>query len=198
MKKIIYGALATVSGLVLLFSYRTSLGADLVPAPVARASSGATTGTSGGGTTSDTSDGADDAGSGTAGDGGDASTGAGATDGSTSSGGTTSEGTSNGSTSGTSSSSLKDGSYTGDAAQTRYGPVQVRITVSGGKITTVDVPEYPAESPRDEQINRFAVPQLVSETISAQSAQIDMVSGATFTTDGYLQSLQSALDQAAR
>jgi uncharacterized protein with FMN-binding domain len=79
---------------------------------------------------------------------------------------------------------------------TRYGPVQVQITVSGGQITQVDVPEYPTESPRDQQINSQAVPMLVSETTSAQSANISMISGATYTSQGYTQSLQSALDQA--
>ncbi|GAB3802759.1 hypothetical protein GCM10028798_20670 [Humibacter antri] len=75
--------------------------------------------------------------------------------------------------------------------------MQVRVTVSAGKITQVDVPTYPTESFRDQEINQRAVPQLVSETLSAQSSKIDMVSGATFTSDGYEQSLQSALDQAA-
>jgi uncharacterized protein with FMN-binding domain len=81
-------------------------------------------------------------------------------------------------------------------AQTRWGPVQVQITTAGGKITDVQVVEYPTENPRDQQINAVAVPQLVSETKDAQSADIDMVSGATVTSEGYLQSLQSALDQA--
>jgi uncharacterized protein with FMN-binding domain len=74
--------------------------------------------------------------------------------------------------------------------------VQVRITYSGSTITAVDVVEYPTENPRDQEINAQAVPELVQETLSAQSADIDMVSGATVTSTGYLQSLQSALDQA--
>jgi uncharacterized protein with FMN-binding domain len=73
----------------------------------------------------------------------------------------------------------------------------VKITVSGGTITAVDVPVYPTESFRDQQINRRAVPQLVSETLKAQSSHIDMVSGATFTSDGYIGSLQSAIDRAS-
>ncbi len=85
---------------------------------------------------------------------------------------------------------------TGDAAQTRYGPVQVRITVAGGRITAVDVPEYPDGDGRDQRINAMAVPQLVDETVAAQGAGIDMVSGATYTSDGYVTSLQSALDRA--
>jgi uncharacterized protein with FMN-binding domain len=86
--------------------------------------------------------------------------------------------------------------YTGTAADTRYGPVQVKITVSNGKITAVDAVDYPQSEPRDQEINAYAIPQLNSETLSAQSSKIDMVSGATYTSGGYIQSLQSALDQA--
>jgi uncharacterized protein with FMN-binding domain len=85
---------------------------------------------------------------------------------------------------------------TGDVAQTEWGPVQVVLTVKNGKITAVNLAQYPDGNPRDAQINSYALPILVQETISAQSAQIDMVSGATVTSDGYLQSLQSALDKA--
>ena len=85
---------------------------------------------------------------------------------------------------------------TGSVAQTRWGPVQVRITVANGKITAVDVPQYPDGNRKDQQINARALPVLTQETLSAQSAGIDMVSGATVTSNGYLQSLQSALDQA--
>jgi len=74
--------------------------------------------------------------------------------------------------------------------------VQVQITVANGTVTAVDVVEYPTSNGRDQQINARAVPTLVQETLQAQSAGIDMVSGATYTSDGYLQSLQSALDQA--
>jgi len=72
----------------------------------------------------------------------------------------------------------------------------VQLTVSGGKITKVDVLQYPNGNGRDAEINSYALPILVRDTVSAQSANIDMVSGATVTSDGYLQSLQSALDQA--
>jgi uncharacterized protein with FMN-binding domain len=74
--------------------------------------------------------------------------------------------------------------------------VQVEITVAGGKITKVDVVEYPQNNQRDVEINDYAVPALVQETIDAQSAKIDMVSGATVTSGGYLESLQAALDKA--
>ena len=86
---------------------------------------------------------------------------------------------------------------TGQVAQTRWGPVQVQITTdASGTITDVEVVEYPSGNREDEQINSYALPRLVQATLDAQSADIDMVSGATVTSEGYLQSLQSALDQA--
>jgi uncharacterized protein with FMN-binding domain len=85
---------------------------------------------------------------------------------------------------------------TGEAAQTRYGPVQVQITVSGGTVTSVTAVDYPQNDPRDQQINSFAIPQLNQEATAAKSTNIDIVSGATYTSQGYIQSLQSALDQA--
>lgn len=86
------------------------------------------------------------------------------------------------------------GTYDGGAADTPYGPVQVRITLSGGRITSAETVQVPNESRRDVEINDAAVPQLVQETLQAQSAQIDTVSGATYTSEGYIQSLQSAID----
>jgi uncharacterized protein with FMN-binding domain len=85
---------------------------------------------------------------------------------------------------------------TGDAIDTRFGPVQVQLTVTNGTITAVTAVEYPQNNPRDQQINAYAIPQLDSEALAARSANIDMVSGATYTSEGYLSSLQSALDQA--
>ncbi|WP_030381859.1 MULTISPECIES: FMN-binding protein [unclassified Streptomyces] len=85
---------------------------------------------------------------------------------------------------------------TGGEAQTRWGPVQVKVTVSGGRVTDVTAVEYPTENPRDQQINSYALPQLRTEALAAQSADIDTVSGATYTSEGYKQSLQSALDAA--
>lgn len=79
---------------------------------------------------------------------------------------------------------------------TRYGNVQVQITVSGGKITHSVVLQVPWNNPKDQQINSRAVPVLNAEAVDAQSAQIDMVSGATYTSEAYLQSLQSAIDKA--
>ncbi|MFJ9844425.1 FMN-binding protein [Kitasatospora sp. NPDC101155] len=84
----------------------------------------------------------------------------------------------------------------GDTVNTRYGPVQVQVTLAGSRITTVDVVKYPNEERRDREINSGALPVLNQEAISAQSARIDVVSGATYTSDGYVRSLQSALDRA--
>jgi uncharacterized protein with FMN-binding domain len=95
-----------------------------------------------------------------------------------------------------SSSASSTKTVTGDAADTRYGPVQVQITVTDGTITAVNATDYPQDNPRDAQINAFAIPQLDQEALSARSASIDMVSGATYTSEGYLSSLQSALDKA--
>ncbi|NUW45906.1 FMN-binding protein [Nonomuraea rhodomycinica] len=86
--------------------------------------------------------------------------------------------------------------YTGDAADTRWGPVQVRITVAGKKITHVEVVQAPDTNHRDIEINQRALPVLQQETLSAQSARIDTVSGATYTSEGYVASLQSAIDRA--
>lgn len=99
---------------------------------------------------------------------------------------------------GTSANGSGGRTVTGDTIDTRWGPVQVRVTLSGGKITNVEPVRLPDGNPRDEEINGFAVPQLTQETLSAQSARIDSVSGATYTSDGYIQSLQSALDRAGR
>jgi uncharacterized protein with FMN-binding domain len=87
-------------------------------------------------------------------------------------------------------------SVTGDAFDTRFGPVQVRVTLNGTKLTDVTILQAPAGTPRDVEINNYALPVLTQEALSANSAQIDMVSGATFTSEGYVQSLQSALDRA--
>jgi uncharacterized protein with FMN-binding domain len=120
--------------------------------------------------------------------------------GSTGTGGSTSSSSSAASSSAPSSSSASGSSaaktVTGDAVDTRYGPVQVQITVRSGKITKVTAVEYPANDPRDQEINSYAIPQLDQEVLSAQSGQIDSISGATFTSEGYIGSLQSALDKA--
>ena len=85
--------------------------------------------------------------------------------------------------------------YTGQAITTRYGVVQVKVTVSGAKITNVGFAQLTAFDGRSQQINSYAAPQLLRETLSAQSAHVDTISGATYTSAGYIQSLQSALDK---
>ena len=154
MKRIVYSVLATITGLVLLFSYRTSTEA-VMPAALEPVAPGNVA------------------------------------PGSTSSAGTTDSGAAAPATSG-----LVDGTYQGSTASTEWGPVQVQITVAGGQITDAQAIDYPTGNSRDEQINSYAIPMLNSEVLDAQDAQIDMVSGATVTSGGYLDSLQSALDQA--
>ena len=119
-----------------------------------------------------------------------------------STGQTTAPSTEDDATPSSSPSSSKSGSssgtktYTGVSAPTRWGDVQVTITVGNGKITDVAVPVYPNGNGRDQEINAYALPVLRQETLAAQNANINTVSGATVTSDGYLQSLQSALDAA--
>jgi uncharacterized protein with FMN-binding domain len=84
----------------------------------------------------------------------------------------------------------------GAAVDTDYGPVQVQIDLRGSKITSATAIAYPQGSGRDLEINSYAIPVLQQDTVTKQSAQIDTVSGATYTSDGYRQSLQSALDAA--
>lgn len=84
----------------------------------------------------------------------------------------------------------------GNVMQTIYGPIQVTIRVKHGKITAASVPVYPNGSPHDQQVNSYALPQLIQETIAADSANISAVSGATYTSQGYIGSLQSAIDKA--
>jgi uncharacterized protein with FMN-binding domain len=100
------------------------------------------------------------------------------------------------SSNGSGSSTSTSGTFTGSTVDTRWGPVQVQVTVAGGKITDVQATVYPQDNPRDQEINAYALPVLHDEAISAQSAQIDAVSGATVTSDGYIESLQAAIDAA--
>ncbi|MDX3078062.1 FMN-binding protein [Streptomyces sp. NPDC088354] len=85
---------------------------------------------------------------------------------------------------------------TGDVAQTSYGPVQVSITVEGGRITAATAVQAPNGTPMSDQLTASAIPRLNQAAVTAQSAAIDTVSGASFTSQGYQQSLQSALDKA--
>jgi hypothetical protein len=176
MRRITFWFLSTVSAVVLLFGYHTSTsgpGNSAQTVIVSEATAGASTDTTG----------TDSTGSGSTGSG---STGSGSTNGNGgSSGGSGGGGTTPSTT-----------TVTGGVAQTQWGPVQVQLTMTGQQIRQVAVLQYPSGNGTDEQINSYALPILVDETMQAQSAQIDMVSGATVTSVGYLQSLQSALDQA--
>jgi hypothetical protein len=103
---------------------------------------------------------------------------------------------STGSTGGTGGTSSAPIVVNGAPADTPFGPVQVQIQISGGKIIAATAIDFPQNSGRDAQINSYAIPVLQQETVAAQNAQINSVSGATYTSNGYLQSLQSALDAA--
>ena len=215
MRRLTLWIVSTVAALVLLFSYHTSTGAAGTSQTAAL--SPTTPGTS---SSSGTSSG---------------------------SGGSSSSGGSGGSSSGSGSSGSTSGTFTGSTVDTRWGPVQVQvtvdsgkitdsyamistaippgttllgisikngvatvdlsrefraelkrrdITVAGGKITDVQAVVYPQDNPRDQEINAYALPVLHDEVIDAQSAQIDAVSGATVTSDGYITSLQAAIDAA--
>jgi uncharacterized protein with FMN-binding domain len=101
-----------------------------------------------------------------------------------------------GSAGGSSTKTSSTKTVTGSVAQTQWGPVQVQLQVRSGTITAVKVLQYPSGNSRDVEIANYALPILIKETTQSQSAQVDMVSGATYTSEGYVQSLQSALDQA--
>jgi uncharacterized protein with FMN-binding domain len=85
---------------------------------------------------------------------------------------------------------------TGAVETTMYGPMQVKVTLEGKKITNVSVVQETNDGQESQQIDSFSIPKLTAETLTAQSARIDTVSGATQTSTGYIGSLQSALDQA--
>lgn len=90
----------------------------------------------------------------------------------------------------------KDGSYTGSVADAQWGNLQVQAIIKGGKITDVQFLQYPNDRNRSIEINNYADPQLASEAIQAQSANVDVVSGATDSSDAFIQSLTDALTQA--
>jgi len=176
MKRNVVWLLSTITVLVLLFGYHTS-------------TSGALSSTAGPVLASSAQPGRSSAASGQGGSG----AGGGSGSGSSGNGSGSSGNGSGGSASGTQPTTT---TATGDTAQTQWGPVQLELTLKSGTITDVSVLQYPSGNPQDDQINSYALPILIQETLDAQSAQIDMVSGATVTSVGYAQSLQSALDQA--
>lgn len=95
-----------------------------------------------------------------------------------------------------SSGGTADGTFTGTAASTPYGPVQVQVTVSGGRVTSVQAIAYPYSSGRDRAINSRAIPELDQEATSSQGRSVSAVSGASYTSAAYATSLQAALDEA--
>jgi uncharacterized protein with FMN-binding domain len=173
LKRIVFWLLSTLSAVVLLFAYHTSTSGPMAAIPPSVGASSSNPGSSQGTTPSATPTG----GTGSGGDGSDDSS-------------------SSPSPSPSPSASTATSTVTGAVAATQWGPVQVQLTLQGGKITGVTVVQYPNGNHRDVEINDYALPILIDETKQAQSAQIDMVSGATVTSDGYVRSLQSALDQA--
>jgi uncharacterized protein with FMN-binding domain len=97
---------------------------------------------------------------------------------------------------GTTPSAATVRTLTGTVDNTQYGPMQVQVTLAGTKITKVTVLQRTDDGAESDQIDANAIPKLTSETLAAQSAHIDAVSGASYTSAGYIQSLQSALDKA--
>jgi uncharacterized protein with FMN-binding domain len=88
------------------------------------------------------------------------------------------------------------GSFTGTTIQTPFGPVQVKVSVENGKITAVDALQAPSGDPHSSRLSDMAIPRLIQSTLTAQSARVNAVSGATYTSMAFMQSLQSALAQA--
>jgi uncharacterized protein with FMN-binding domain len=175
MRRITTWLLSTISALVLLFSYHTSTSSGAATSIVASGAGTDTGSTSGAAPQTDS--GSSDSGSGSSSDSGSSSG-------------------SSGSSSGSGSSSSAAKTYSGDAVSTRFGDVQVEITVANGKITDSKVLQVPWNDHKDQEINSYAVPILNQEAVDQQSSNIDMVSGATYTSQGYITSLQSAIDQA--
>jgi uncharacterized protein with FMN-binding domain len=96
----------------------------------------------------------------------------------------------------TGTSPAADQVVTGPVVDNRYGPVQVRVTLRSGRIVDVTAVQLPSDRNRSRAISNYAAPILSQEALAAQGARIDSVSGASYTSDGYAQSLQAALDQA--
>ncbi len=173
MRRIVIAIASTISALVLLFSWPTSTNRPLTTTAAPTA-----TGTTSSGTGSSTPGSSDTASPQATSSGADAS------------------GTAPAETPTTAAAPAPTtATFDGDAVSTRYGAVQVRITVTDGVVTAAETVQHPSGG-RNEQINSYATPILEQETVAAQSAQIDMVSGATVTSNGYVASLQSALDKA--
>jgi uncharacterized protein with FMN-binding domain len=167
MRRVILAIVGTAAGLVVLLSFKTHSTSAAATPPAAISGTSGTSGTSGQASTPTSSSSA-----------------------------SSSSSSSPSASSSPSSIAGAAKTVTGTAADTIYGPVQVQITVKNGKVTAAQAVQYPQDSPRDQQINSYAIPVLNQEAVSASSASIDAVSGATYTSGGYVTSLQSALDKA--
>lgn len=96
----------------------------------------------------------------------------------------------------TPTSGYKDGEYTGITADAYYGNVQVKAVIQGGRVTDVQFLDYPRDRRTSVLINSQTMPYLKTEAIRAQNAQVNIISGATLTSQAFIQSLHSALDKA--
>jgi uncharacterized protein with FMN-binding domain len=101
------------------------------------------------------------------------------------------------STGSSATSNLKDGTYTGSTAGTPYGPVQIAVLVSGGRITGVNFLRMPSDEGHSQEVTAGSEPLLKQQTLQNQNAHVDFITGATSTSQAYEQSLQAALNQAA-
>ena len=93
-------------------------------------------------------------------------------------------------------SPYRNGTFTGASANAFYGEVQVQVVISKRRISSITLLNYPSDRRTSARINSFAIPYLQSEAIQAQSANVDIISGATLTSEAFMLSLQSALDGA--
>jgi uncharacterized protein with FMN-binding domain len=176
MRRAVLALGSTVAGLILLLSFRSHTG------------SAASAGVSAAGTSSGSS-------AGTAGNGSSGGSAGGSMSGASAS--ATPSSPAGGSAGQSAGGSAAGGRVvTGDVVNGPYGPSQVAITLSGNKITKVTVLQHTDDGSNSQQIDGNALPKLTSETLAAQSAKIDAVSGASYTSAGYIKSLQSALDKA--
>lgn len=91
----------------------------------------------------------------------------------------------------------KNGTYQGQSYNAYYGNVQITVTIDSGQITDIGLLDYPSSRQTSERINSQALPLLIQETLQSQSAQIDIITGATQTSEAFIKSLKSALDQAS-
>ena len=100
--------------------------------------------------------------------------------------------------SGTAGMTYKDGTYTGPVTDAYYGMVQVQAVIQNGKISSVQFLDYPHDRRTSQEINSQAMPWLQQEAIHAQSSNVDIISGATLTSEAFARSLQAALQTAAK